>query len=392
MNPLPERLAKARMGVILDAPFFGSLLMRLPMVRDDAAETFCTDGRTIRYNQEFLDSLDDSELRGVLVHEVCHPAQGHLWRMGHRHLEKWNHACDYAVNQLLDDYANECRAKNRPVPWTLPEGTLLDKKLSDGLSSEEIYNRLPDPPPRGGNGSGCGQPGGKAGPGQFEAPKDANGNPLTKEALEQLAGDWKIATVQAANAAKSQGNCPASIRRFIDELVDPKIPWRELLREFLRRPARDDFSWRRPCRRYAHQGLILPGVYSEQMGRFLIAVDTSGSITKELLAEFQSEVQSALDETRPEAIDVVYCDAAINQIEEFRPDDTVQLEMKGGGGTSFVPVFEHAAAMDEPPVAIVYLTDLAGTFPDEPPDIPTMWANYGDGDKQPPFGELVKVA
>jgi predicted metal-dependent peptidase len=77
-----QRIVKARMGVILSAPFFGSLLMRLKMIEDPSVATFCTDGKAIHYNAEFAASLSDAELRGVLVHEVCHCAQGHLWRSG----------------------------------------------------------------------------------------------------------------------------------------------------------------------------------------------------------------------------------------------------------------------------------------------------------------------
>ena len=95
-----DRIAKARMGIILCAPFFGSLLMRLPMIADPSIPTFRTNGATIRYNETFAASLSDSDLRGVLVHEVCHCAQGHLWRVGQRDMERWNHATDYQINEI----------------------------------------------------------------------------------------------------------------------------------------------------------------------------------------------------------------------------------------------------------------------------------------------------
>ena len=113
MSPLPDpRLERARYGLLLDAPFFGSLIVRLPLVRDDSRGTFCTDGQVIRYNRDYADTLGDEERKYVLCHEVMHCALGHLWRTAGRDMTTWNKACDYVVNQMLDDYA----ATAKPLP------------------------------------------------------------------------------------------------------------------------------------------------------------------------------------------------------------------------------------------------------------------------------------
>lgn len=382
-----DRILKARMEVILTAPFFGSLLMRLKMIPDAGIPTFRTDGRVIRYNEEFADSLSDPELRGVLVHEVCHCAQGHLWRMGQRDPDRWNRAIDYAINGMLDSFVTEERSRfeqqhgpGRFVePWALPGGQnvgLLDHAF-DGLSSEEIYGRLPESPP--GNGS-ANQPS----CGEIEQPAENEGN-----APSSLEDEWKIAVTQAATVAKMRGELPASLARLVGELLEPKVPWRQVLREFIRTLARDDYSWRRPNRRYLPQGVVLPSLHSERMGHLAIAVDTSGSIDDHTLAEFQAEIQAALDECQPECVEVIYCDTTINGIEEFQPGDAVHLTAQGGGGTDFRPVFEHLDQADEPPVACIYLTDGHGRFPDSEPDYPILWASI-DRDFFP-FGQLVAV-
>ncbi len=390
-----DRINKARMGIILDAPFFGSLLMRLSMVRDDTKPTFCTDGRCIKFNEKFAATLSNDELRGVLVHEVCHVAQGHLWRMDSRDAKRWNMATDYQINQFLEDYTKESRENGKTVPWKLPKDGLLDAQFR-GMASEEIYHKLPEPPPGGG---GSGQPGQGAGDGSEDGEGDGECGPSSPGEFEQPAAaedgtssedEWKVAVVQAANAAKMLGKCPASVARLVGELVSPKVPWREVLREFIRTKARDDFSWQKPNRRYVAQGIILPGLYSERMGRIVIAVDTSGSIGERELAEFQAEVQAALDECQPEAVDVIYCDAAINGTDEFTPGDAVKLRPMGGGGTDFRPVFEHIeTTIDKPPVAAIYLTDGYGSHTSRVPEYPVLWATTGTD--QFPFGEVVAI-
>jgi hypothetical protein len=211
------RITKARMGVILSAPFFGSLLMRLQMVPDSSVDTFCTNGKVIRYSDQFSASLSDSELRGVLVHEVCHCAQGHLWPMSQRDPRKWNGACDYAVNNMLEAFVREEKERfekqhggGRFVePWALPKGGLIDPAF-DGLCSEEIYARLPNGRDFAPSESQTSSPSTSAGqpetsnskpgtfptsPGAFEAPAE---DPTSTTTSEQ---DWQIAVTQATAVA-----------------------------------------------------------------------------------------------------------------------------------------------------------------------------------------------
>lgn len=410
-----ERLTRARMRVILHAPFFGTLLMRLKMVRDDAQPTMCTDGVQIRYNEKFVAELDDAQLCGVLAHEVAHCAQGHVWRIGPRDPERFNHAADYTVNELLTNYVKEAEAQflaqNQQrgsgarflPPWTLPAGSLIDPAYAN-LSAEEIYDRLPRNNGGGmgagqqsGAGAGPGSPGhgqpgagtpqgGGPSPGTFEAPAGAS-----PEADKEAAQEWTIAVTQAAMAARMRGSLPACLERFIDELLQPKVPWREVLREFIRRQSRDDYRWTRPNRRYLASGFILPSLRGERMGKLVIAVDTSASIGEHELAEFQAEVQAALDECAPEALEVIYCDAEVNGTEEFMPGDAVRLHARGGGGTAFEPVFDHVEEHHaEPPAALIYLTDMYGSFPKQEPDYPVLWASTSEV-QEAPFGQVVAV-
>lgn len=342
--------------------------MRLPTRATDAIPTFCTDGAEILYNPGFLARLTDPELRFVLAHEVMHCAQNHLTRKGNRDMAKWNYACDYAVNLLLADYIKDCGGQK--PPWSVPADALLDQNFRD-LSAEEIYARLPD--------SAGGYP---QSPGAFV-------EPVSETKAMELEQDWTIAVAQAITVARMQGSVPDSLSRFVDQVLQPKVSWREVLREFFRAQTRDDYAWSRPNRRYVGHGLVMPSLYAERMGRLVIAVDTSGSINDTTLAEFQAEIQSALDDCSPESIEVLYCDAQINGRDEFYPGDAVHLRAIGGGGTDFCPVFDHIRDSHGDPVALVYLTDGYGSFPKQEPSYPVLWATIGT--QQFPFGRVVSV-
>jgi predicted metal-dependent peptidase len=135
-------------------------------------------------------------------------------------------------------------------------------------------------------------------------------------------------------------------------------------------------------------GLYLPMLRSEQCGHILVAVDTSGSIDDVTLSQFAAEINAIMNEAQPERITVVYCDARVQHVDTFYRGDIVTLTMHGGGGTDFRPVFDHVAAMDESPIAIVYLTDLEGTFPSGS-EVPTLWV--ATSSKVAPFGETVNI-
>jgi predicted metal-dependent peptidase len=434
--PPDPRFERARMGLILDAPFFGSLIVRLPLVQDDSTPTFITNGKAIRYNRAYADGLTDAELRYVLCHEIMHCSMGHLWRMAGRDVETWNKACDYVVNQMLDDYA----AGTKHVPWTRPAGLLdvASQPQFRGLSPEEIYRMIvdkqqPPPPPQDGEKkgksdgrTGDGQPGppdpnGAPAPGDqkpetknqkpspgiggFEAPPPDDGPQEGQEAGAEsgLQEDWEIATVQAERIANMKGNCPGAASHLVNEMKAPKVSWRDVLREFIRQNAKNDWSFARPNRRHLARGFVLPSLHSERMGRLVAAFDSSGS-TRRFAADFQAEVQAALDECLPERIDVIVCDAKVQCVQSFEPGDAVTIDAKGGGGTDFRPVFEivddprkarehDLEEFDEPPVCMVYLTDLDGSFPAKEPEYPVLWCvppGVGSGRKVP-FGEIVAV-
>lgn len=392
-------MQKGRVKLLLDQPFFGSLMMHLKPVETKNVQTFSTNAKELFYNPDFMDKLNDDELQTVLAHEVMHCALGHPFRRGQREIGKFNKAADYAINNFLDKVNEEQRTKGRaePFPFSGQLKTCLVDHQYDPFSAEEIYARIPDPPKQsgGGNGQGSGgQPGqqpGKGspsnGPGEFT---DGAADQAEAEAQEST---WKVALKQAALAAKGQGKLPAEAERMVQEFLTPKVPWAEVLRTFLTSAAKDDYSWTRPNRRYAGAGVILPGLHSPRLGPVVVAVDTSGSIDGKQFDEFIAEVRSILFDCRPEKLILVQCDARVHDWRELEVfDEPANVKFKGGGGTDFRPVFTRVEKelITEPPAALIYLTDMMGDFPDNDPGYPVLWA--ATTSRQGPFGITLQIS
>lgn len=372
MATAAQKMVKARANLVMAHPFFGTLALRLKMVEDPSIETAACDGTSIRYNPKFVNKLPLSKVQGLIAHEVMHPAFLHHTRRGSRNKKKWNIACDYAINTILHN-----------AGFNLPNGGYLNPAYN-GMTAEHIYTLLPDDPDDGGGGGGDQDPGGDGG--VDDSPNSQNGGGSQSQQNHEET-EWKVAVAQAAHVAKQTGCLPGDIERMMEELFEPVLPWRSILRRFMTEKRNDDFSWRRGNRRFIAQGLYLPSCLSDDaMGEIVVVIDTSGSISQKELTEFGSEVKGIVDEVRPSKVRVIYCDSRIAHIDEFGPDDDLQFAAHGGGGTDLRPPFKWLKENQIVPRALVYLTDGYGPFPEQEPDFPVMWVinNYN---VTPPYGE-----
>ena len=185
---------------------------------------------------------------------------------------------------------------------------------------------------------------------------------------------------------------PAGLSREIQNLVNPEIPFKVLLRDFIEKNAHSDYSWEKLDPSYMQRGLLIPSLYSEELPEVAIAVDTSYSTTS-WLDRFAAEVSGVLQAYKTTA-HIIYCDAEVHGEEIVESDDLpLNLSPKGGGGTSFVPVFEHCQKQQYEPCCMIFFTDLDGRFPEKEPPYPVLWVvpesatQYGT--KEPPFGSMV---
>jgi predicted metal-dependent peptidase len=391
-----RRLEKARTTLLLDHPFFGSLLFRLKGRESRSIKTMATDGISLFYNPDFVDTLNAATLCGVLAHEVMHPGLQHHVRRSGRNPKSWNEACDYAINPILLD-----------AGLHLPEGILVDDRFRE-MSAEQIYNQLQtEAEQEPGDQDDMQENEGDETASPHASPVDSGepSAPITEGGVgqvldapvadeetptaEELAREWSVAVNQAVTLAKQAGKVPAGMDRSLDGAAEAAVDWRELLRRAWSETTPADYSWMRPNRRHIWTGLYLPGVVREGVGEVAIAVDCSGSVNSRQLSLFEAEVRSILEGQRPQRVYVLYFDAIVHKVETFEAGQRVSLNPVGGGGTEFGPCFEWLEVHGVRPQTLVFLTDLFGSFPDSEPDYPVLWASTGG--RRAPFGLVVPM-
>lgn len=409
MSNTQTRVDQARWWSLTNQPFYGSLAMSLADVIDPSIQTAATDGKTIRWNPEFVETLTDEEVRFILLHETLHCAHLHPWRLPAT--AKGNEAADHEINLTL-----------AAVPGiTMPQGGLADPQYRE-LSCEEIFGRMGDDDPESPDGGeGGGQPGDQGQPGQGgglpgDGPPDSgNGDPQKGEGRpdpcgsftapaadpangegqqpEELRDDWEGRVIQASQAAQAmgQGTIPGDMERLLERMRHQAVDWRREMADFVRDAMSTRNDWSRAARRHAWQPVIYPRRRVDSLGTVIFARDTSGSVSDKVISEYCALISDCVSEQNCEGI-VIDCDARIQAEYTIMDHEECPLTAKGGGGTKFWPVFDRAAeliAQGQQIAGVVYLTDLMGEFPAAAPDIATLWV--ATSDRQVPFGRTVRI-
>jgi predicted metal-dependent peptidase len=395
-TPAAVRIQKARTTLLLDHPFFGSLLFRLKGRENRSIATMATDGVSLYYNPEFVDKLNSATLAGVLAHEVMHPALQHHVRRSGREPRRWNEACDFAINPLLLD-----------AGLSLPEGVLVDHRFC-GMSAEQIYNLREgeaEPESDGQEGTNEDTGAGSRNAAEKQCGAESPSAPVTEGGIgqvldaplpdeetpsaEEQTRDWSVAVNQAVTLSKQAGKAPACLARTLEGAAEAAVDWRELLRRLWSDTIPADSSWMRPNRRHIWAGLYLPGIVREGVGEIAIAVDCSGSVNPRQLRLFEAEVRSILEGQRPERVHVLYFDTEVHKVETYQAGEPVHLNPVGGGGTDFGPCFNWLDEHGIQPQTLVFLTDLCGTFPETEPGYPVLWASTER--RNAPFGSIIPM-
>lgn len=367
-------IQQAKIGLVLNEPFFASLALRMDYVETDSIPTAGCDGSRIKYNPKFIQTLQTQQCMGLIAHEVMHVAMMHHLRMQGKEARLWNVACDYAINPLL-----------KKSHLYIPEGGLDESRFHD-LSAEEIYGILQKEQQDEKEGQQNEEQGdsGEEAPenfGQVEAPPQGTD-------LKEVEQQTKQAVIQAYNDAKQMGNTPNGMKEIITELIEPKKNWKELLQKYVAEVARNDYSWVRPNPRYIPSGLYLPALHSLNIGKVVFVIDTSGSIDTELLHTFVAELKEASSIfTSP--ITVIHCDTEVRKVEEMEQDDIITPI--GRGGTQFQPAFDYVNENIIDAKAIVYFTDGGSWDGYKEPNCEVIWAIYDNKDFKPAFGDIILV-
>jgi predicted metal-dependent peptidase len=358
-----QRVTKSHIAIMRSKQFcmFAGVLSVGKVLYTDEIPTACTNGRDVMYNKDFIKTLDDKELNYVVLHEALHKVYQHmhLWRkLFKENAMLANMAADYVVNYAIHEADEQSEIAKRP------DSALFDLKYK-GMTTKQIFDLLKK---EGGDGGRCGH------------------DTHDWEGAESLSDDEVKETARQIDQAlrqgeiirgKMQGNKNLSVH----ELLEPKVNWREQLRDFVNATCKnkDKTSWKRPHKRFIGHDIYMPSMIGESIGQVVIGIDTSGSIGDKELSEFLTEVVSICDDVSPSSIELLYWDTHVAGHETYNQGDYKGLfqstKPAGGGGTHVGCVNDYIKDKRIQPEAIIILTDgyvendFGGNW-----DYPTLWA------------------
>jgi predicted metal-dependent peptidase len=397
-----EQLADNRQELLVRWPFIGGIIMRMELVavRDDRLKTACTDGNTVFVDIDFYSGLSRSERLFVLAHEVWHSVFLHFARKKWRDQNLFNAAADLEIHFAL-------KHEKMREPWVLP----CDESW-EGLPAEEIYEKLLQDS-RYKNFKEQKNSGGEEYSGSFDRhiyDDDTSGGDVQDleahaESSEFVVDDDYAPQIDSETAEKIRGrvisaaqqverlkgDLPKNIKKLLDDLFAPAVPWQDLLKQFVSSCYGDKRRWLPPARRHVWHDLYLPSMYDEKISA-VVAMDTSGSTTGDL-PEFFSELTGLMKSFGRYEFTVIQCDAKIQKIEKFSDSAPLpadhKFEVKGFGGTDFRPVFEYVGKLPQAPELLIYVTDGLGDAPQTPPPSRVMWVLTAGGQVPAPWGKVI---
>lgn len=423
-----KRLLLSRMRILLSNGFYGLLLMHMILALDEKCNTAATDGYRIYFGPKFLDEISDSELDFVMIHEVLHVVLQHCQRDGDRDQEIFNIACDIVVNSNIL-LSNNMRLSSITLK-KYGESMHLTPNKDEGYkyTAEEVYEMIQASPGPGGNksnknsngmstvgqGNSSKQQGNQGGFALGRAKKvqgkrcegggwDDHTRWTVMEDDTSLRDVWVKRTIDAAEAIEVQeasntrGTLPLFAKRLLKELKKPQTDWRTVLADFIQEEI-CDYSFSPPDRRFDDSPFFLPDFNGTEIAAsdILFMVDTSGSMSDDMITAAFSEIKGAIDQFDGKLRGWLgFFDAAIVEPVDFETIEEFEvIHPVGGGGTDFQIIFEyvHQHMKDSLPASIIILTDGYAPFPNQAlsDGIPVLWL-LNNEEANPPWGKVARI-
>ena len=367
LNKMLSR-TKGQLFAMPGAAFLGSLLCNHKYTWELSGRTAWTNGKVIGWDANFYLELKATVRVTTLAHELYHTGMGHMMRRGNRCPDIWNIAADYVINNTLD---------NQGYDMDFPFQVYIDHRF-DGMTTEQVYDILIS-----------------EGMKPFQMPEDMK-FPMSGDVEELPGGDKAVEELttiivqaqQAAIRANAVGQLPSEIALMIDSFLRPKLNWRVLLRRYFTALSKDDYSWRRPNRKYTE---YLPSLLGDNgLEHIIYYLDVSGSITDGQIRRFNSEVRSIHKNLRPELLTLVTFDTKIHDIYQFTKDQPFdKIEVHGRGGTCLKEVQAHI--QKNKPTAAVIFSDMYVAPMDMDPGVPIIWVVMENPKATVPFGKMVHL-
>jgi predicted metal-dependent peptidase len=365
-----------------------------------------TDGLYMYLNPDKWFKYSLGERCFIMAHEVLHAIFNHcvtfnMYRT--REYVKFSDGTQLPYEESVMQLAADC-VINAIIRDSNFDGFTVpaDAQFQDNVTSEDqlieayrkVYKHTKGGKKLPGDKSGEGGPGN--GFDVHLAPGSAEGTPSAVAAQDRNEQDWKIAVSAAIALAKAQGSLPGALARVLDDVLDPQVSWQDYVEGWCKRKAGGgSFNFRRPDRRLISREVPIYAPARSGFGvhNMVVAVDTSGSIDDKTIAMFFGEMKGVLEDVKPENLYVIWCDAKVHRVDQVDDVcDLVTLKGKGapgGGGTSFVPVFDTVRELGVTPEALIYLTDGDGSFPKSAPSYPVLWGTIKKNNY--PWGEVIEI-
>lgn len=361
---------KAKSSMVLYHPFFATLILLTELVETTRCERAATDMVRIYWNPNFINPLPPDKILFIMAHEAMHIILKHGLRQGVREHKRWNIACDHAINLEL-----------KACGFTLWEHCYANPKYA-GWSAEKIYED--EDCENGGGGKGGGdEMGGGIGE-DLMSPGD-----MTESERQQAEREIDALVAKAALNARMQGkgSLGANLELLIDRILNPPLPWFDLLREFMSQTCRDGENWSRRDRR--NHTFYLPDKRIERMGELIVIGDSSGSMysRREVFPQLANELAAMMDTLMPERIRVIWADdTECGKQEIFEPGDPIEIHPKGGGGTDMRKPLNYVEQFN--PLVVILMTDTETPWPKSVP-YPFICLSTTTG--VAPFGQTIHL-
>ena len=431
-----KRLLLSRMRILYNHGFYGLLLMHMIYAVSEEIETACTDGVRITFGIDFLDSLSDSELDFVMMHEILHVVLQHCFRGDVEDPEAYNIAADIVVNSNIM-LENGMKASSITLSkYGIAMHVAPDGKEGHEYTAEQVYAMLPKNLNKKGNNNlnkkgNNKSPGSAVGGAKKENIKGNNKSPgsAVGRAKKEIAKDkhqpvwvwddhsqwgkyeeddtlrdvWVKRFEDAAEAieirdpSNTRGLLPAFAQRILKELKKPQTDWRTILNDFIQEEV-VDYSFAPPDRRFDDSPFFLPDFNGKEdrVEDILFMIDTSGSMSDDMIAAAYSEVKGAIDQFNGKLKGWLgFFDAAIIKPQPFSDENEFKIiKPAGGGGTDFQIIFEYVFhhMSDKLPASIIILSDGYAPFPLEKlaGGIQVLWL-LNNEEVNPPWGKVARI-
>lgn len=410
VEPSPKQLSmwgETRAALVWHCPAFTHLLYsmmnkgkneHIAIFTRDIPTAAC-DGSHVLFNPDHFFEHTLSERVFIVGHEVSHGMFGHcelMLKLRNDNVVRYpdgtelpynedclQEAMDYVINDML--IVSKVGTYN--PNWL--HNTELGKHTDSVI---DVYRRVYKAT------GGKGGSGGAKGQKPFDVHLDP-GTTTGKDPVSAAKGrsevEWQTAIAGALASAQAQGKLPDGMKRLMEEVLEPQVFWGDKVTSFFaRKPGSGGYDWRKPDHRFITRNIITPARSGFGCGNLVAGIDTSGSITNPILSMIFAELYGILSDLRPRNLYLMFCDAAVHRVDEVADMmDLLDVRLRGapgGGGTSFIPVFDEIENMGIEPDALIYLTDGMGSFPATAPSYPVLWGSIREASKYP-FGEVVDI-